>query len=169
MTRSLEEASELSTLDAKVLREIHTDGWQITGVLARETERGPDFAYSIGFFHTMGHSEVILFGLPVETCMKAVNVIGIDVQNGKHFKPGSIYEGILRAPHRCCFREVHRSHYTDHVGYAIWFYETDPFPLMQCFWSDENGYFPWDPACAAYAREAQPLLYLPAKRQPMVW
>ena len=65
MTRSIEDANDLSALDAKVLREIHTDGWQITGVLAREQERGPDFAYSIGFFHSLGHPEVILFGLPL--------------------------------------------------------------------------------------------------------
>lgn len=160
MTRSLEEASALSSLDAKVLREIHTDGWQITGVLAREQERGPDFAYSIGFFHTMGHPEVILFGLPVETCMKAVNVVGIDVQSGMRFEPGRVYEGILRAPHLCSFREVERHNFADYVGYALWFYEADPFPLLQCFWSDEYGLFPWEPGCSDYARAAQPMLHL---------
>lgn len=159
MTRSLEEANDLSALDAKVLREIHTDGWQITGVLARERDNSPDFAYSIGFFHTMGHPEVILFGLPVETCMKAVNLIGIDIRDGAKFQPGRVYPGILQEPHRCCFREVDRMYYGEHVGYALWFYETDPFPLLQCFWSDEYGLFPWDEGCSEYAREAQPLLY----------
>ena len=72
MTRSLEEADDLSSLDAKVLREIHTDGWQITGVLARELEQGPDFAYSIGFFHTMEHPEVILFGLSTDQIIVAL-------------------------------------------------------------------------------------------------
>lgn len=166
MTRSLEEADDLSVLDARVLREIHTDGWQITGVPARENERGPDFAYSIGFFHTMCHPEVILFGLPVEACMNAVNVIGIDIQNGIGFQPGRIYSGIFSVPHRCCFREVHRSHFIHHIGYALWFYESDPFPLMQCFWSDDHGLFPWDGRCSVYAREAQPLLYLPANVSP---
>jgi len=161
MTRSLEEAIDLSALDAKVLREIHTDGWQITGVMGREHDRGPDFAYSIGYFHTMGHPEVILFGLPVETCMKAVNVIGLDVQNGMRFVTDRVYQDILRSPHRCCFREVRRNCYRDYVGYALWFYESDPFPLLQCFWSDERGLFPWEPGCSDYAREAQPLLYLP--------
>lgn len=161
MTRSLEEAGGLSALDAKVLTEIHTDGWQITGVIAREQEKDPDFAYSIGFFHTMGHPEVILFGLPVETCMRAINVIGFDVKDGLRYVPEHRYAGILKAPHMCMFREVDRQYYRDHVGYALWFYETDPFPLMQCFWSDEEGRFPWEPGCSEYARDAQPLLFLP--------
>lgn len=159
MTRSLEEANALSALDAKVLREIHTDGWQITGVLANEPNKGPDFAYSIGLFHSFVHPEIILFGLPIDVCMRAVNVIGIDIRNGMHFQPLTVYDRILSAPHRCCFREVDRKHYYGHVGYALWFYETDPFPLMQCFWSDESGRFPWDPDCRLYAREAQPLLF----------
>jgi len=161
MTRSLEEAKDLSSLDAQVLREIHTDGWQVTGVLGHGPETGHDFAYSIGFFHSLGHAEVILFGLPLETCMKAVHVIGIDVQGGELYKPERAYSGILKGPHQCCFREVQRRHYVDYVGYALWFYEADPFPLLQCFWSDEWGRFPWDERCSDYAREAQPLLYLP--------
>lgn len=160
MTRSLEEANGLSALDAKVLREIHTDGWQITGVLAREQNKGPDFAYSIGLFHSFGHPEIILFGLPIDVCMRAVNVMGIDIRKGMHFLPGGTYNRILSPPHLCSFREVDRRHYQDHVGYALWFYETDPFPLMQCFWSDEDGHFPWDPECRPYVREGQPLLFL---------
>ncbi|HEY2858996.1 MAG TPA: DUF4262 domain-containing protein [Terracidiphilus sp.] len=160
MTRSIEEANDLSALDAKVLREIHTDGWQITGVLAREQDRGPDFAYSIGFFHSLGHAEVILFGLPLDTCMRAVNVIGIDIQNGMNFEPHRLYEGILQKPHCCCFREVDPKYYREHVGYALWFYESDPFPMLQCFWSDERGRFPWDENCSDYCRVWQPFLFL---------
>lgn len=161
MTRSFEEAADLSALDAKVLREIHTDGWQITGVMAREQDRGPDFAYSIGFFHSMGHPEVILFGLPLDTCMKAVNVIGLDIKNGMRFADLKVYADILKMPHLCCFREVSPHHYRDYIGYALWFYESDPFPLLQCVWSDENGHFPWHEECADYCRDAQPQLYLP--------
>jgi hypothetical protein len=160
MTRSLEEADDLSALDAQVLREIHTDGWQITGMLARESDKESDFAYSIGFFHSMGHPEILLFGLPLDTCMRAVNVIGIDIQNGMRFETGRVYDGILKRPHRICFREVDCRHYRDFVGYALWFYESDPFPMYQCIWSDELGRFPWDHGCRLYCREWQPMLFL---------
>jgi Domain of unknown function (DUF4262) len=158
MTLSIEDANDLSALDAKVLREIHTDGWQITGVLDREPDIDTGFAYSIGFFHSMGHPEVILFGLPLDTCMRAVNVIGIDIQSGMRFEPGRVYDGILQRPHRVCFREIDRRYYRDYVGYALWFYEADPFPLYQCFWSDEFGRFPWEEGCSPYCKQAQPLL-----------
>ncbi len=160
MTLSIEDANDLSALDAKVLREIHTDGWQITGVLDREPDADAGFAYSIGFFHSMGHAEVILFGLPLDTCMRAVNVIGIDIQSGIRFEPGRVYDDVLRRPHRVCFREIDRRHYRGYVGYALWFYEADPFPLYQCFWSDELGRFPWEDDCSPYCKQAQPLLFL---------
>ena len=159
MTRSLEEADELSALDAKVLREIHTDGWQITGVLDREQNKGLDFAYSIGLFHTLGHPEIILFGLPIDACMRAVNLIALDIRRGRRFRLLTVYDRILTPPHTCCFREVDRKHYYGHVGYALWFYENDPFPMLQCFWSDEQGRFPWEPNCKSWVRDAQPLLF----------
>jgi len=157
MTRSLEEADDLSSLDAKVLREIHTDGWQTTGVMAREQAPGPDFAYSIGFFHTMKHPEVILFGLPVETCMNVVNAMGLEIRKGMRFEAGRVYQGILNYPYLCCFKEVDQKCYRGHVGYALWFYESDPFPMLQCFWSDHRGHFPWEGGCSLYARDAQPM------------
>jgi uncharacterized protein DUF4262 len=46
------------------------------------------------------------------------------------------------------------------ICYALWFYEDDPFPLMQCFWPDKEGRFPWDDGCDDYVRNAQPLLFV---------
>jgi hypothetical protein len=160
MTLSIEDANDLSALDARVLREIHTDGWQIAGVLGGDPDRDSGYAYSIGFFHSLGHPEVILFGLPLDTCMRAVNVIGIDTQSGKRFEPNRVYAGILQRPHRVCFKEIDRKHFRNYIGYALWFYEADPFPLFQCFWSDERGRFPWDQGCSSYCRESQPALFL---------
>jgi hypothetical protein len=157
MTRSLEEADDLSSLDAQVLREIHTDGWQISGVLSRRQKLGPSFAYSIGFFHTMVHPEVILFGLPVQACMKTVNAIGLEIQSGRQFQADRIYESLVKPLYLCCFKEVDPRCYREHVNYALWFYESDPFPMLQCFWSDHYGRFPWDPDCSPYARESQPV------------
>src|SRR5258708_34407715 len=109
----------------------------------------------------------MLLRLPVETCMKAVNVVGLDIQNGVRFQPDHIYEGILKFPHLCCFKEVDQKFYRQHVGYALWFYESDPFPMLQCFWSDHRGHFPWDEGCSLYARDAQPLRLLAQSRYPL--
>jgi hypothetical protein len=161
MTKSLEEKPGLSAPDAKVLGDIQTVGWHITGVFARKNEKGPEWAFSIGLFHSFQHPEVVVFGLPFARCMDTVNVIGKEVQKGKRYEPGGEYTDILQDPYRCVFREVDRQHYSDYVGYALWFYEDDPFPLMQCFWPDKKGLFPWNDGCNDYVRNAQPLLFTP--------
>lgn len=104
--------------------------------------RGPEWAFSIGLFHSFGHPEVILFGLPLERCMTLVNVIGRQAKAGTRYQSGKEYADILQNPYKCVFRDVRRDHYRDYVGYASWFYETDSFPLMQCFWPDKDRSIP---------------------------
>jgi Domain of unknown function (DUF4262) len=159
MTKSLEQESGLSAPDAKVLGDIKRVGWHVTGVFGQEHEEGPGWAFSIGLFHTFQQSEVVVFGLPFQTCMSIVNVIGLQVQAGKRYEPEVEYTDILQQPYRCAFREVDHQHYSDYVGYALWFYEDDPFPLMQCFWPDKKGLFPWDDGCDDYVKNVQPLLF----------
>src|SRR5947199_6255865 len=150
MTRALEQTDGLSAPDAKVLNDIREVGWHITGVFAQKHETGPDWAFSIGLFHSFGHPEVILLGLPFQSCMDVVSVIGTQVKAGVSYEAGGQHADILQDPYECVFREVDPSHYRDHVGYALWFYDGDPFPLLQCFWPDKQGYYPWNDGCNEY-------------------
>ena len=161
MTKSLDETNRSSPSDAKILRDVREVGWHVTGVFAQENEEGPDWAFSIGLFHSFQHSEVIIFGLRLERCMDVVNVIGTEVQRGNRYAAGRKYSDILQDPYQCIFREVNQRHYRDHVGYALWFYEADPFPLLQCFWPDKCGQYPWDAGCNGDVKSAQPLLFQP--------
>ena len=158
MTKSLDE-SGLSAPDRKLLNDISEFGWHTTGVFASRGEQGPEFAFSVGLFHSFGHPEVVLFGLPLERCIKVVNVIGTEVKAGRHYESDHDYGDVLQEPYRCAFKEVHQSHYRDHVGYALWFYEDNRFPLLQCFWPDKQGLFPWDDECNDHVKRAQPLLF----------
>ena len=45
------------------------------------------------------------------------------------------------------------------VGYAIWFYGQESFPLLQLFWPDRKGAFPWEVGADDGLREAQPRLH----------
>jgi uncharacterized protein DUF4262 len=150
MTRALEETAGLSGPDTKVLQDIQRVGWHVIGVFAKEGQKGQkgsDWAFSIGLFHSYGHPEVVIAGLPVERCMTVVNAIGQAIRSGKRFETGQRYDDILQDPYKCMFRDVDRHHYRDYVGYALWFYEQDPFPLMQCFWPDEGNRLPWEDRC----------------------
>lgn len=104
---------------------------------------------------------MILLGLPLQRCTSLVNVIGTEIKAGIRYEPGGNYANILQEPYQCTFKEVHPNHYRNYVGYALWFYEDDPFPLIQCFWPDKEGRFPWDEGCNDYVATSQPLLFLP--------
>lgn len=159
MTRSVHN-NEPHPADAKVLEDIRKYGWHTTGVFAEPDETGPEWAFSIGLFHSFGHSEVIVFGLQLDDCIAVVNDVGQAVKAGKRYEPGNEYLGILHDPYKCAFRIADPKYYPQYVGYALWFYERDPFPLQQCFWPDREGKFPWEPTCNESVKKAQPLLFI---------
>ena len=161
MTRSPDQTEGLSGPDAKVLNDIKDFGWHVVSVGAVEGESGPDWAFSIGLHQSFGHPEIVIFGLPLKTCSQIVNAIGKSIKSGAKYQSKGSYPEILQDPYMCSFREVLRKHYGDYVGYALWFYGDDSFPLLQCFWPDKQGRFPWEEACNEYVKKSQPLLYLP--------
>jgi Domain of unknown function (DUF4262) len=55
MTKAIEQTDGLSSSDAKVLTDIQAVGWHAVGVFPREHEEGPNWAFSIGLFHSFGH------------------------------------------------------------------------------------------------------------------
>jgi hypothetical protein len=160
MTRSLEHISSVQPGDAKVLGDIKTHGWHVVKVFARENEPGPEWAFSIGLFHSFGHPEVLVFGLALDNCMKVINEIGRQVKAGSRYESDREYPDILTDPYRCVFKTVETKNYRRYVGYALWFYECDPFPMFQCFWPDKGGHFPWDSRCNQVVKERQPLLFM---------
>jgi len=159
MTKALEKHQGLSAPDEKTLSDIKRVGWHVVKVFAQPGEDGPEWAFSIGLFHTFQHPEVIVFGLPLEVCAGVINNIGQNVKAGQRYSSGELYADILQDPYKCAFRMVPQAQYTDYVGYALWFYEDDPFPLTQCFWPDKSGLYPWDDSCDHCVRNAQPLLF----------
>jgi len=89
---------------------------------------------------------------------KIVNNIGDAVKSGIRFEPGNEYQEIF-ARCGCQFRVVERANYKAYLGWAIWFYEDYDFPVLQCFWPDRVGRYPWDPGCFPDVVEMQPLLF----------
>jgi hypothetical protein len=156
MTRNISEREGLDPADQKFLSIIETHGWHVTRVFNGKGDSGPEWAYSTGLFHSYGHPEILVIGLPLTNMHRIINNIGSRVKEGNRFEAGREYFEILDG-HGCQFREVNRSHYKNYVGWAIWFYESEPFPLFQCFWPDRNGHYPWDPECSAAvaAQQAQ--------------
>jgi len=123
-------------------------------------EDGHSFSYSTGLFMRYQHPEIILCGLDSEVARIIINEIGDQVKAGKKFETEKTYSHIFDKGVKCQFRPVLLTNYGEYVCWASWFYERGQFPVIQCFWQDQKGHFPWDKKCHPDVASSQPLLYL---------
>ena len=150
----------LQKIDQDFLRNIEEYKWHVMSVAPRVEEEGDIWSYSTGLFYHFKHPEIIVVGERIELMYRMINAIGDRVQAGEKFRPEEGYADII-ADYDCQFRTVHVSQYWSYVNFACWFYDNDEtsFPLLQCFFPDMQGRFPWEEGCEEWAIEAQPLLY----------
>jgi hypothetical protein len=141
--------------DRKILADVKRVGWSV--MLIPEDDEGPGFAYSLGFLHSFGCPEVIVFGLPIEVGHGVINQIGRLMQDGRRFRL-DVEENDVAEGYPSRFLEVGAEHYEEYLGYASWLNRTTEYPVLQCVWPDRNGRFPWEPDVQPYVRNAQPLL-----------
>lgn len=142
--------------EQKVIDDIEQYGWHIVGIEA--DDEGPGFAYSVGLHHTLGHPEVIVFGLAsADTMAQIINGIGDAVRSGTRFEDWHESDEILEG-YSCMFRKVPIEAYPEYLGYAMWFYRPDQFPVLQCVWPDKEGRYPWEAECDPIVRQRQPVL-----------
>lgn len=127
--------------EEKVIKDVKKYGFSITHVLG--DEEYPDFSYSIGLFESYLHPEIIIIGLDHDLSHTLINNMAHDIKNGKAFTAKEFHEDVLD-DFLCYFDEVPKSHYKDHVGWAVWFYEGTDFPLLQCVCPTVEGKFPWN-------------------------
>lgn len=153
----------LSRGDAEFLRIVDEFGWHVMSVAPRvgSKERQEWFSYSTGLFMSFKHAEIILCGLDGDDAGNIINEIGRAVESARKFSLDTDYTDILGNNVKCRFRVVDPSQYHEYVCFSQWFYETDDFPVWQCFWPDKKGYYPWEDACQRSVVKLQPLLYQP--------
>ena len=158
MVRDASHPDSSHPTDQKFLAQIETHGWNVTNIFRRDEEKGPEWSFSTGLFHSYLHPEIVIFGLELDNMQKIVNTIGSEVKNGAKYESGNEYHDIF-ARCGCQFRPVDTGHYRRYLGWAIWFYNGEPFPTLQCFWPDLQGRYPWDPECSPSVVALQPLLF----------
>ncbi len=163
MARDVRLREGLETGDAKGLADIERHGWNVTLVFRTEDDsEGPEWGYSCGLFSNFGHPEIILFGLDLDVTHRIINLVGEHIKQGHVIEPGVEYPEFLEG-YKCLFRPVDESHVPTYVGWASWFYEWESFPLLQLFWPDKFGRFPWESEVGHWLRNAQPFLFVPKK------
>ena len=69
-----------------IAADVATYSWTVMRVSADGP--GPDFAYSIGRVRTLGHPEILLAGLPLDTAHRLINDVGASVKAGHRYRAG---------------------------------------------------------------------------------
>ena len=148
----------LSDDDKSVLQKREEHGWFVN--LIAEDSEGPGFAYSFGLYEEFKHPEIIIFGLDSAIMHSVLNDAGDQVRKGARFSNGCVTGEILQG-YNCVFRQVNPHQYHEFCGWAVWFYGNSDFPVLQLFWPDKKGRFPWDDDFTESLRDLQPDLSKP--------
>lgn len=150
--------------ERKIIANVEKHGCHINWVFD-ENEENPAFAYSIGFTKTVGGPEVILFGLPQDTCVTAINQLLVMRAGGLVIEELAQISGIF-GDYDCIARMVHESWLIQsYFASALWYHRTQMGqPLVDVamlVWPDANYRYPWEECCADWVRTDQPELYNP--------
>ena len=141
--------------EQKIISDIDTYGWHVINVLPEGYH--PSHSFSIGLYRTFKHPEVVIFGLKASTAHVFINNIGQDIKDGMIFEAGGEYPD-LATGYPVTFVEVPASRYSQHLGWALWFYGEKSFPVLQMVWPDRSGNFPWHACFDPELHSLQPIL-----------
>lgn len=139
---------------------IKKHGWFVANVHDESSTPATYFAYSIGMPTTMKHPELIMLGHSNNLMAKAINDLGAQIRDGSPCPLNTEIYGILSKGGLVC-KPMHVTWYRDYLGYGLWFHGDEIFAVLQAFWPDANGLYPWDEGCDPVAATAQPDLSLP--------
>jgi hypothetical protein len=143
--------------ERKVLADVEEYGWHCLNIHA-EGDSAP-WTFTIGLYKTWKFPELIIVGLKQDVAHAVLNNVAVDLKKG--IKPDlASPTGDLLENYMCCYIEVPKSQYREHVGTARWYYGGNDFPLFQIVWPSKDGHFPWHPDASESFRKWQSLLGL---------
>jgi len=77
---------------------------------------GPEFAFSMGLYHTFKHPEIIVFGLSFDLARWVIRELAQRIDDGEKCEVDRLYDGLLEG-YQCTFRNVPKDSYPDYFGY----------------------------------------------------
>ena len=142
-------------VDQRVAADIDRHGWHV--VLIPPEEDSPGWAHSIGLWQRFEHPELLVFGSEPRQLAALVNALGERVRGGRRFAAGETDAGVLQGL-PFAFAAVAPRWTHVFLGNAAWHYKSESFPVLQGFWPDRGGRFPWQAECATEIAAEQPQL-----------
>lgn len=127
----------------KLNQNIDDHGFSFIGIGRVEgDEPGPAFGYTVGFWETWKHPEVLMVGLPIKVMHHLAWDFAEGIKEGKSFRDGEEVDGMLQDGYRLRFRKIEPPFRP--LNMARRFYAGDDFEAVQAVFPDMEHRFPWD-------------------------
>jgi hypothetical protein len=154
--------------DRASFRDTLTHGCTILMIHSDKATSGPpyDFIYTVGFFLNLKHPEFFIKGLLSERTGMMMNDLFSYVEQGHRIKDGdTLRYDFGEGEKKLVARPFPQHRYRDYLGWGCWFHRSllwkqspvgeHKFPVLQLFWPDRNGLYPWDAGCDPKTSEIQ--------------
>ncbi len=154
--------------DLKDFRDIVTAGCTVLMIYPDEAGGGPpfDFIYTVGFYLNLQHPEFFIKGILSDAAGTMMNSLFLHVEDGNHIKDGTVVHYDLGDGEiKFVAKTFPLDRYYDYMGWGCWFYRSlfwkispiavPKFPVLQLFWPDAQGLYPWDDGCDPRVRAIQ--------------
>lgn len=154
--------------DLNKFRDIVTMGCTILAIYPEGECSGPpfDFLYTVGFYLNLEHPEFLIKGILSEAAGKMLNSLFDYVEGGARVRDGEgIRYDLGDGEIRFVAKTFPLDRYFDYLSWGCWFYRSllwnvspiaeHKFPVLQLFWPDKHGSYPWDEACDPRVRALQ--------------
>jgi hypothetical protein len=147
---------ELEKDELKLIEAIEGYGCQVIQV--REENGISGWSYTVGLYELLQQPEVIVVGLKDGTAHSLLNEVARRLKDTVQIQDG-VRQAELLSDMDCEFKIVDLRWIRQTMGYAVWFYGGDEFPVLQCVYPDLQNKLPWEAGFDESWRRRQPLLF----------
>lgn len=131
-------AKGLSEADERTIGNIEQFGCSVVQV--KSTQAGAGWSYTVGVHDTAGKPDIITVGLREKTALVLLNEAAKRLRAGTDLTQGRHREMIGEV--ECEFRPVDPKWIKHLMGWTLWYYDHEEFPVLQAIYPDLENRFP---------------------------
>lgn len=137
--------------------DVQEHGWHVVAVPG---EGRPGFLFTIGLWETYKHPELLVFAASEDPRGFADNVNAVvqKIAAGEKLEAGKATAGAF-GKFDAGVRKVLPKWYRSFLGTALGYYDSAEFPVLQLFWPDREGHYPWQSGFDESIFSFQPALF----------
>jgi Domain of unknown function (DUF4262) len=143
-------------ITAKIHSDVRRLGWSVIGVGSGNDF--PTFTYSIGFWESVKHPEIIVTGLSYPLAHELIGMVFEQAQAGTRYLDGDQTDS-LAVGYLTAFRRVHPAWQTELMKATCRYYAEQSFEALQLVYPDQQHRWPWQ--AEFFLSDIEPCLWLP--------